>query len=371
MVYNAGDFNTTETVHIPINSFSSDDPTASVTMTNLAAGDVEIHKDGSTTQRSSDNGVTVTIDFDSVTGNHMINIDLSDNTDAGFYSSGSRYLVRVEGTTVDGGTINAWVGGFSIDCVLRPTTAGRTVDVAATGEVGLDFDNIKDATGAHTLTNITVPTVSALTGHTAQTGDNYARLGAPAGASVSADVAAVKAETANIVADTNELQTDDVPGLIAALNNLSQADIRTAIGLATANLDTQLSAIAGYIDTEIAAIKAVIDNLPDNGALSSLATLANQTTLLTRLSAARAGYLDYINTINTALLSAYSEVTSLPASGAALADKLAFIFHQLVQKATFNKDTGIWTLYQSNGSSTLATRTLTDDGTTQTNGAMS
>jgi hypothetical protein len=113
-VYNAGDFNTTETVIIPINTFDSNDPTASVTVTNLAAGDVEIHKDGSTTQRASDSGVSVSIDFDGVTGNHIISIDLSDNTDAGFYSAGSRYLVRVEGITVDGGTLNAWVGGFSI-----------------------------------------------------------------------------------------------------------------------------------------------------------------------------------------------------------------------------------------------------------------
>ena len=43
---------------------------------------------------------------------------------------------------------------------LAPTTAGRTLDVSATGEAGLDFDNVKDATGAHTLTNITIPTVT-------------------------------------------------------------------------------------------------------------------------------------------------------------------------------------------------------------------
>lgn len=48
-------------------------------------------------------------------------------------------------------------------------------------------------------------TVTALTGHTAQTGDSYARIGAPAGASVSADVAAVKAETASILEDTAEI----------------------------------------------------------------------------------------------------------------------------------------------------------------------
>lgn len=40
------------------------------------------------------------------------------------------------------------------------------------------------------------------------TGDIYARLGAPAGASVSADIAVIKSETATIVEDTAELQTD-------------------------------------------------------------------------------------------------------------------------------------------------------------------
>jgi len=38
-------------------------------------------------------------------------------------------------------------------------------------------------------------------------GDIFARLGAPAGASVSADVAAVKAETASLQTDTNDIQT--------------------------------------------------------------------------------------------------------------------------------------------------------------------
>lgn len=44
-------------------------------------------------------------------------------------------------------------------------------------------------------------------------------------------------------------------------------------------LPSTLSTIAGYIDTEIAAIKAVTDNLPDAGALTSLATAAALTTV--------------------------------------------------------------------------------------------
>jgi hypothetical protein len=40
--------------------------------------------------------------------------------------------------------------------------------------------------------------VNTLDGHTPQTGDSYARLGAPAGASISADIAAIEAQTDDI-----------------------------------------------------------------------------------------------------------------------------------------------------------------------------
>jgi len=106
-----GDFAEDETVYIPFNTFSSDDPQASVTITNLADADIMVHKDGGTTQIATD-GATIAIDFDAITGNHLITIDTSVHAD---YSIGSDYLVRIEGTTVDGGTINAWVGSFSIE----------------------------------------------------------------------------------------------------------------------------------------------------------------------------------------------------------------------------------------------------------------
>lgn len=70
----------------------------------------------------------------------------------------------------------------------------------------------------------------------ADTADIQPKLGTPA-ADVSADIAAIKAETALIVADTNELQTDDVPGLIAALNDLSAAQVNAEV-LDVMNVDT-------------------------------------------------------------------------------------------------------------------------------------
>ena len=110
---NAGDFVAGATVPIPFNTFDSNG--ASVTVTDLVAGDVHIHKDAGTAERTSANGVTASIDFDGITGNHLITIDTSDDTDAGFYAPGSDYAVRLEGITVNGQTLNAWIGMFSVE----------------------------------------------------------------------------------------------------------------------------------------------------------------------------------------------------------------------------------------------------------------
>lgn len=74
------------------------------------------------------------------------------------------------------------------------------------------------------------------------TGNAYTRLGAPAGASISADIAAVKAETASILTDTAEIGAAGV-GLTALA---TQASVNT---------------IDDFLDTEVAAIKAKTDSL--------------------------------------------------------------------------------------------------------------
>lgn len=128
-----GDFAEDHTkVEIPFNTFDSNDPSESVTITELVAGDIKIHKDAGTSEKASADGVAVLINFDGVTGNHMVTIDTSDNTgDAEFWVTGSEYQVRMEGTLVDSGTINGWIGTFSIERaggVLAILKAG-TVDV--------------------------------------------------------------------------------------------------------------------------------------------------------------------------------------------------------------------------------------------------
>jgi len=149
MVPYIGDFAEDETVYHYFNTFDSNDPSASVTITNLVDADLKVHKDGSTTQIVTD-GATVSIDFDSITGTHLVTIDTS--VDAA-YATGSDYMVRMEGTTVDGATINAALFTFSIQNrysagALRPTTAGRTLDVTAGGAAGIDWGNVENPTTA-------------------------------------------------------------------------------------------------------------------------------------------------------------------------------------------------------------------------------
>lgn len=220
-----GDFKADDTVYIIFNTYDSDG--ASVTVTNLASTDVHIHKDGGTTQRSSSAGITVSIDFDGITGNHLIAIDLSDNTDAGFYATGSDFQARVEGITVDTQTINSWVGSYSIEnrSALMPTTAGRTLDVTATGAAGIDWANVENPTTAVDLSQTDIQLCDTVTTNTDMVGTDNAAL-----ASVCTEGRLSELDAANIPSDIDNILTDTgttIPASIAGLNDISLSDIFT------------------------------------------------------------------------------------------------------------------------------------------------
>jgi len=129
---NFGDFPTGKTLYIPFHTFSSDDPSASITITGLALADIKVYKNGGTTQRSSTSGFTLLdtdgIDFDGITGVHGISIDTSDDTDAGFYAANNEYWVVIDSITLDGATVSPLVATFSIDNrgLLRLTATAET-----------------------------------------------------------------------------------------------------------------------------------------------------------------------------------------------------------------------------------------------------
>lgn len=157
-----GDFEVGDTIYFPFDTYDSNG--ASVTISGLAVTDIEVYKDGSTTQRASDNGYALLdtdgIDFDGTVGLHGFSIDTSDNSDAGFWAAGSQYWVNINAITVDGQTVR-FTYYLTLGRLAKPTTAGRSIDVTATGAVGIDWGNIENPTTTVGLTGTTTAWNSA------------------------------------------------------------------------------------------------------------------------------------------------------------------------------------------------------------------
>lgn len=252
-VFNAGD-----TVYFPFDTYGTNG--ASITMSGLAVTDIEVYKNGSTTQRASDNGYALLdtdgTDFDGTTGLHGFSIDTSDNSDASFWVDGGQYWVNVNAITVDSQTVR-FTYFLTLGYLLRPTTAGRKLDVSPGGEAGLDLANVGSPT---TTLNLSGTTIKTATDVETDTSDIQSRLpaalvsgrmdssvGVMAANVLTATAIATDAITAaKIAADAigaSELAADAVAEIQSGLSTLTQANIRTAVGLASANLDTQLDAL--------------------------------------------------------------------------------------------------------------------------------
>lgn len=165
----------------------------------------------------------------------------------------------------------------------RTLSAGTNIVLAkGTGITGfndLDAAGIRTAVGlasANLDTQLDALPTNAELSTALGTADDaiLAVLGTPAGASLAADVAAVKAQTAAIETDTQDIQgrlpAALVSGRIDASVGAMAANVMTAAA-AAADLTTELqsglatasalSTLTGYVDTEVAAIKAVTDKL--------------------------------------------------------------------------------------------------------------
>jgi len=140
-----GDFDAGITIY---GKFASYKPSTGGTFTLAGSPALSVYKDNSTTQSTS--GVSITADFDSVTGLNHFTIDLS--SDGTFYSAGSFFSVVITTGTIDGVSVTgAVVATFTIrrNSALKPATAGRTVVVDAAGLV--DSTTVKiGPTGAAT-----------------------------------------------------------------------------------------------------------------------------------------------------------------------------------------------------------------------------
>lgn len=289
-----GDFATGSTVYIYFNAYNA--AGASVTITGLATSDILVYKNGSTTQRSSTSGFTLLdtdgIDFDGVTGVHGFSIDMSDNTDAGFWAAGNDYTIVLNSVTIDSQTV---VGGpWRISLQNRYTGANvvqwNSSNVATPDTAGYPKVTIKSGTGTGELnlsSGVNDANVTKWSGTAVAAPDTagYPKVTHKSG------TGAGELNIASGVVDSNLAQwlgvaplalSSQRPQVLTALigTNIVNAAALAAdavaeiqSGLATA---TDLATLTSYVDTEIAAIKAKTDNLPAApAAVGDIPTTAN------------------------------------------------------------------------------------------------
>ena len=313
MISYLGDFAEDDTVYIMFNTFTSNDPSASCTITNFVNTDVHIHKDDGVAQRNNAAGITVSVDFDGITGSHMVKIDTSDDTVGGFWVAGHEYFVRIEGTTIDGATINAVVGQFSIE--NRYTRGTDSAALAATALTDVTWTDAKAVFLDHSIATVDGNVDTLLTRITAAVAlasvCTEGRLAELDGANLPTDVANVKAETALIVADTNELQTDWVNGgRLDLILDIIAADTTTDIPATISTMQGNVTDIladtnelqgdwanAGRLDSilDACALEATV------AALNNISTAQVNTEVDTALG-------DYDGPTNTEMVAAFTEI---------------------------------------------------------------
>lgn len=143
-----GDFDASAVVY---GKFSTFRPSTGAAYTLGGTPALSVYKDNSLTQSTT--GVTLTVDFDSVTGLNHYAIDTS--ADATFYAAGSFFDVVITMGTVDGvSVVGAVVGSFTIrkTSPLKPATAGRTLVVDSAGLADANAVKLGPSGSGSTLT---------------------------------------------------------------------------------------------------------------------------------------------------------------------------------------------------------------------------
>lgn len=178
--------------------------------------------------------------------------------------------------TTNGSLITSGTGADQLSVATGRVDLGKILGTASAGQAGSvspDWAQVKNPT---TVLDLTQTTIKNLDGNTVQTGDSFARLGAPAGASVSADVAAVKTDTGTILTDVNTgagaiynrigapvgaSVSADIAAVKASVGSPMQAGTQVTVGVNNDKTGYVLTAIGSAAMTEDYAAKGASPTL--------------------------------------------------------------------------------------------------------------
>lgn len=363
---------------------------------------LEVYETGNSTPNTA--GITLTVDYSGVTGlNHVSIVASSGNS----YATANDFSVVIAAGTVDGvSVVGETVGSFSIEnrSAVMPTTAGRTLDVTATGAAGVDWGNVENQTTAVNLSSTTVNLVNTLTtytGNTPQTGDSYARIGATGSGLTSLAPSATALSTATwtgtLATNLGTLASHDPGATLASQTNITAGTITTVTNLTNAptsgdftavmktSIGTAVAAsavasvtgnvggnVTGSVGSVVGAVGSVTGNVGGNvtgsvgsvvgdvgglaaGAITDVEDAVWDAVLANHLGAGTAGFIVGTNLDATVSSRGTSTLTQTQVTGGAYAlDNASFAFNAALDFTTAQK------------AATLARVTLTDTVTTYT-----
>lgn len=263
----------------------------------------------------------------------------------------------------------------AISSRLAPTTSGRTLDVTATGEAGIDWANIGSPTTSVNLSGTTISTSQAVASVSGAVGSVTGNVGGNVTGSIGSLATQAKAD---VNAEVDSALDTAIPGSPTAnsineriqtmdnaytatragyLDNLSAGavalDSTVAKASALSTLSTTVGTPAGAsVSADIAAAKADTAAILDDTGTSGVVVAAASKTGM-RLSATGVG-----DILTTALTESYASDGAAPTLSQAI-----FAIQQMMQEKSLSSTT--MTVKKLDGTTTAMTFTL-NDATTPT-----
>lgn len=219
------------------------------------SGRVDIAKIAGTSQTARDIGSSVLLSSGTGTGE----ISLSSGTvTVGTNNDKTGYALTQ--------TFPSNFSSFSIDASGRVDIAKikGTASAGAAGYVGIDWANITAPTTSVNLSGTTIGVLTTYTGNTPQTGDSFARLGAPAGANIAADIAAITSNNPTLQSGTASAGSGNTITIQTALgaNDLPNGCV---IYISSGTGAYQARVITGYVNsTKVVTVDRNWATNPDN-----------------------------------------------------------------------------------------------------------
>ncbi len=323
----------------------------------IANTDIKLRANGTTLSNKNSGGGT-----HQVNGEYSVTWDATDTANVGelAFSVVVASALSVFGTYVvlEEAVYDALFAA-SAPGYLQPTVAGRTLDVSAGGEAGLDWANIGSPTTAENLSGTTIATSQVVASVTGAVGSVTGAVGSVAGnvggnvtgsvGSVAGNVGGnVTGSVGSVVGNLGGNVNGNVVGSVGSVVGNVGGNVTGSVGSVVGNVGGSL---VGNVEGDVQG--NLVGDVQGNvdGSVGSLAAQAK--------TDVKAQVVAGLSTDN------YAEPTGVPAATTNLAAKIGRVYQSLRNGLTV---TATEKTFQDDNTSNLWKKPLSDDGTTYTEG---